>query len=210
VLRWIDRITITLLTLLSVGLLTLWFRSQTVGDRMRWMEVRQLSDGSVLLESDTLMTGEGGVSFLSDRRHAFDEESATRVRRQADRSQRIAPNGYSRIPDPRYPMRSMSNDSMLALFGIHYGTERRGSWPLEHELVSMTIPLWVPILLTAVYPLVRFVRGVVQRERLERAMLGLCPRCGVNVRNSPDRCPACGKRSPLLPATQFAAPAAAR
>ena len=42
-------------------------------------------------------------------------------------------------------------------------------------------------------------------RREERILLGLCPRCGVDVRAGPTRCPSCGKRSPLIVPQRVAA-----
>lgn len=197
-LRWIDQFILTILLLISVALIALWFRSQSIGDRFRWFDVAELPDGSIAAEMTSLMTGEGGVGFRIERRAGEDEESAARVKRWIDRATRFGAGGYTRTDDPRYPMRGGANETMLSPLGLHYVRETRGGSLLRHEVLEFTIPLWLPLLLIAAYPLTRFFLGVMRREQQERAVLGLCPRCGCNVQKSPDRCPACGKRKPLL------------
>ena len=60
---------------------------------------------------------------------------------------------------------------------------------------SVTVPLWMPLVLASVAP------GVVLAQRLRsrsrrRAALGLCPRCGYDLRATPGRCPECGTSAP--------------
>ena len=54
---------------------------------------------------------------------------------------------------------------------------------------SVLIPLWIPTLLLSVpfvFPLVRRLR------RRKRKKLGLCVKCGYDLRGSKERCPECG------------------
>jgi hypothetical protein len=58
-------------------------------------------------------------------------------------------------------------------------------------------PGWLFVLLTAVLPM----RGAVRTlQRHGRHKAGLCPRCGYDLRATPDRCPECGTPGTAIPA----------
>ncbi|MDB5354123.1 MAG: hypothetical protein JWN24_576 [Phycisphaerales bacterium] len=56
------------------------------------------------------------------------------------------------------------------------------------------VPIWVPLALLAILPARWILRH--RRER-ERRKVGFCPRCGYDLRATPDRCPECGTIPPL-------------
>lgn len=56
---------------------------------------------------------------------------------------------------------------------------------------AMWLPYWVPALFTALLPTI-WLAGARHRLRARRQRLNLCPRCGYDLRASPDRCPECG------------------
>lgn len=206
--RWIDQFFLTILLLISAALIVLWFRSQSIGDRYRWLEISPTPEGGVFIESQTVWLGEGGVALATQRTTTQDPDAAQRIRRRAEQRARFDPPGYSRSEDPRYPTQVGSTETLLDLVGVHHTREQRDDGTTQRELISLTIPLWLPMMLALAYPLVRFFCGVVRRERLERIALGLCPRCGFNVRAAPESCPICGKRLPLgVAATATTAPA---
>jgi hypothetical protein len=64
-----------------------------------------------------------------------------------------------------------------------------GSVTIEAENVE--VPLWLPLLLTVGWPLVRIVRLPARRRR-HRIAAGLCVECGYDLRASFDQCPECG------------------
>jgi len=197
VIRILDQMVMTLLLLLTLALFVLWFRSHIVGDRYRWTQVVESPDGhEIAVRSGDLVTGEGGVAAAWGTQRAADPDGVQRLRRRVERRMRFAPVGYSRVEAPQYPVRS--GDGVLAPLGINYDYENRFDGSLQRTGVTLAMPLWLMILVTAAYPLGRFIRGVIERERQDRIFLGLCPRCGVDVRDRPSRCPCCGKRQPLL------------
>jgi hypothetical protein len=52
------------------------------------------------------------------------------------------------------------------------------------------VPIWLPLALLAILPARMALRH--RRDR-DRCKTGVCPRCGYDLRATPDRCPECGE-----------------
>ncbi len=61
------------------------------------------------------------------------------------------------------------------------------AWPSKASLV---LPFWLPTLL---FGLVVWIVGTPLYRRRKRMKLGLCLKCGYDLRGSKDRCPECGE-----------------
>lgn len=202
-LRILDRTVMTLLMLLAAGMFLLWMRSYVVGDRYRWVELIEVSDGQTIYRTGDVWTGEGGVAVMSRVESTYDADAAQRFRVRAERRARWGV-GFTRVDTPGYPVRS--GDGAFGPLGIDFAIDRGSTDGLtQRRGFNAGAPLWLLIGIAAGYPMIRFVIGVVRRERQERILLGLCPRCGVDVRAGPTRCPSCGKRKPLLLPQRIAA-----
>jgi hypothetical protein len=198
-LRVLDTIISGLLLIVAALMLVLWFRSHTTGDRYRWEEMHWSDSGGLVVRSGAVWSGEGGVAFSTELRATDDPRSAERLLARLRRF-RWAPVGYSAMDEPRYPMQGGSGNSPLSPIGVHFMNQHQQFGRIDYHAFAFTVPIWLVTALLAIYPLGRYFAGVLHREREERRMLGLCPRCGVDVRSNPERCPGCGKRTPLIPA----------
>src|SRR5205814_183626 len=57
---------------------------------------------------------------------------------------------------------------------------------------GMTLPLWLLCALTGIWPTLRAIHGMKAERGKQRLAQGLCPRCGYDLRATPERCPECG------------------
>jgi len=74
-------------------------------------------------------------------------------------------------------------------FGFGFGHGDSGNNAVT-GFVAVLIPYWFPAPLFAVLPARWFVlKGRARR----RSRIGLCPRCGYDLRATPGRCPECGR-----------------
>jgi hypothetical protein len=54
------------------------------------------------------------------------------------------------------------------------------------------IPWWFVVFGTGVAPILSLARTVLDRRQRKRTASGRCPKCGYDLRATPDRCPECG------------------
>ncbi len=86
----------------------------------------------------------------------------------------------------------------VGLWGVSYFWVgfQSGQWYVATEAGTLYaswntgIPLWMPTLLFAAYPAYRLLPF---HRRRKRKTLGLCVKCGYDLRGSKRRCPECGE-----------------
>ena len=61
---------------------------------------------------------------------------------------------------------------------------------------GVQFPYWFPILLTSLFPSIWFIARRRRRLIRSRRQMGLCLKCGYDLRASKDRCPECGTAIP--------------
>ena len=94
------------------------------------------------------------------------------------------PLGLSPRATPRwyvYGYQGISSD--FPIFYPRYLADSSGWW-------NVSLPLWMPVTLFACFPL--YLLTPVHRRR-KRKKLGLCVKCGYDLRASKDICPECGQ-----------------
>jgi len=64
---------------------------------------------------------------------------------------------------------------------------------VEGRTWEVTLPLWPVAVLSAAPPLLWAARLARRRRARSRRARGLCPRCGYDLRATPERCPECGR-----------------
>jgi hypothetical protein len=66
--------------------------------------------------------------------------------------------------------------------------------PVAADSVARVVvfPFWFLAGLLAIWPVRRAVRETREVRELKRQSRGLCPKCGYDLRATPQRCPECG------------------
>ncbi|CAN5572732.1 hypothetical protein BH09PLA1_BH09PLA1_02870 [soil metagenome] len=92
--------------------------------------------------------------------------------------------GWSFITVPSRSTAGHSSLSNLVRFGF------QNELAADGRTISIRFPAWVLSLVCSVLPLIWLSPGY---RRRVRKRLGLCERCGYDVRATPERCPECGR-----------------
>jgi hypothetical protein len=102
-----------------------------------------------------------------------------------------------KVYGPRYHQMMSTRSPHVGGFSPDVSSGPYDAWS-RTEVRFLAFPHWVVAALCAVVPLARLAVGV--RDRRRHAT-GLCPRCGYDLRATPDRCPECGTAASSAPAT---------
>jgi hypothetical protein len=169
-----------LLTLLCLADIGLWLRGYSTGDSLRYYWPRKPS-GSCFID---FQTAGGGVRiFYGEMFGAY--LGWNRV---------LVPIFEHDLLDSKYPNMASVEGKRMGWLGFEFYRRDRSNRRVSDgysdvHIKAITFPHAALVFVLALYPL-RFAWKI--RRRRKRAKLGLCPRCGYDLRSSPGLCPECG------------------
>jgi hypothetical protein len=154
--------------LLCVVVCVMWVRSRFASDWINYARLSRAGDRMICREMEFLWARGTGVAQW--RRFDFEQDVS-----QFEWGWTFG----SAEPEPGLSGVDLSR----AVLGFRWSS---GKHPSDSH-VALVFPLWAAVLLLATLPAVRLYRRV--RGPTKK---GLCPRCGYDLRATPDRCPECG------------------
>jgi hypothetical protein len=165
--------------LLCVAVCVLWARSYFRGDHLLWSDHQGWFDLNSASGFVWTTRGIYGPGSAGNGRWLYRELGASWLETDRQGKRRTAA-GYAGLV-----LREPSKHWRVA--GVEYISAAYGdrSW-------TLFLPYWSLSLATVILPAVWLHRRLRQRTR---SLHGLCPRCGYDLRASPDRCPECGAAS---------------
>jgi hypothetical protein len=182
--RWLFNIAAGVSLLLLLTACALWIRGfwageTFIGAHSRVVDHDQLSRELIFISGSRQFW----LTYRVQWRYLADTEIAESQRRSWFNF-----SHYSEPPERFTILAGASSSPVWNRVGFAYWT-RWGSQSFDR---NWTVPFWFPIVLLGPLPAWWFRRTYAGRLQRRRAVLGLCVRCGYDLRATPDRCPECG------------------
>jgi hypothetical protein len=187
------------LALIASGVVVVfWIRSYVAGDAYHWVNVR-IQTSELATRRTGIFTGLGGLGYYFENLHTDEPFQIERFRVRLQTPNPYYMAGYQTNPNPRYPIRWASDDGSLASLGLlwrHTATQNDG---VSRRRIWAAVPFWLLFALVFAYPMCSYIGGVLRRQREDREALGLCPRCGVPLKDDSMKCPGCDRPVQVAP-----------
>jgi hypothetical protein len=188
--RLVNSLTVLSL-LLCVAAAALWVRSFYVQDVLRWQTTRAV-DGGVRRTTCEIFSVRGH-NVLHVQSNAYTPAEFDRVVRPIDAMTTPAQRShwyrmgthefrFNYNPDVR-------GRPLWVWLGFRFSHSIHDSSPPFPGFTEARLPHWLVVLAAAAPPAAWFGRWW---RRRRRHVAGRCPRCGYDLRATPDRCPECG------------------
>lgn len=187
--------------LACVAAVAVWVRSDRIAEEFRWF--RHDVDGATVTVSERHLSVTRGRVFWEERMSIGTYASTEDAGLIADEASAQEPFDHqTREVPPRRPGRPGEGWSQLK-FRLSRATKplptTGPAWPGvvrpvtgRAKSVTVIVPLWMPVVATALLPVARAGLWWRGRKRVRRRAVGLCPLCRYDLRATPDRCPECG------------------
>jgi hypothetical protein len=188
----------TLALIASAIVVTFWIRSYVAGDAYHYVNLRADS-AELALRRAGFFTGLGGVGCYFEYVETAQPYQIERIRARIEMSNQFYPRGYQTNPNPRYPIRWASEDGSLASLGLLWRHTNTSGDGVSRRRIWAAAPFWLLFAVFFSYPMIRYVGGVLRRQREDREALGLCPRCGVPLKTGSMKCPGCDRVVAVAP-----------
>jgi hypothetical protein len=161
--------------LLCVAVVALWVRSIWVSDTLKWVHAQ---DAPAVAGWTTFYSG-GGAFGVGRAECTYLGPNAE----AAAQALRLRLPWWESIDGATL---ASANLLPAAMTHVQNQTNRRSNSQY------IQLPYWIPTALLVALPLVRLRSHVHHRRSLKRLRTAICPRCGYDLRATPDRCPECG------------------
>lgn len=187
--KLLHRSMVVLCVLLAGIVVAMWNRSYQRADRLHWVQWQE-RDRQASVHMSGFDTGLGSVQYL--REQLIWTDNPDEIRQLQDAVGRFQPNGQPyRSSRPPRALVSSNGDSLMTALGFDY--RQRGPDELSAGRMRIVIPYWFIFCLIMAYPVTHYIRGVLQRSRVDQQARNLCPRCGELLATRATHCACCDR-----------------
>lgn len=186
--------------LICIGFILLWMRSYKVIDRTGVMWCGGYSIESWQYVEIYADSSSGRIVFGTDTGPPIDPDTLYIVEEPVTPMRATEPNFYlwrwNSLSD--YSKRTWLDkpDSFWHRFGFAHNNSGFLPGYARWYIFRLIFPHWFAVLVTGTWPALWLKRKLFgTRKECRRRRLGLCVRCGYDLRSSPERCPECGSQA---------------